>query len=124
MSYRMSVVCSSCLHARLETALRHVLVYLGATDIRARTDDVDGGFLAALQLSQHLIDHTLVDQILQALGGFHAWESFGKRKTTPIMADRRPRPWPVLKPPPATARVPPRRSRTNAAAPHARTRWR
>ena len=59
------------LHALLEAALGHVLVDLGAAHLAAGVDHVHGGFLAALERSQHFIDDAVVDQRLQAQWGSH-----------------------------------------------------
>ncbi|CEE56792.1 hypothetical protein XAC2852_130035 [Xanthomonas citri pv. citri] len=73
------------LHARLETALRHVLVDLGAQDLGACAHHVDGCFLAALQWSQHFVDDAVVDQRLQAVGGFHGLRAPIRHKPAAIM---------------------------------------
>ena len=55
----------------VEAAVLGVLVDLGAADLLAAGDHEDRRFLAALELSQDRIDPAVVDERLQALGGFH-----------------------------------------------------
>src|SRR6185312_8321624 len=62
------------LGALLEAALGHVLVDLGTTHLVARAHDIDRRLLAAFQRSQDLVDHTVVNQRLQAVWGDHAWK--------------------------------------------------
>ena len=53
--------------ALAETALLGVLVDLGAADLVAAADDIDGRFLAAHQLAQHLVDQAFDHQRLESL---------------------------------------------------------
>jgi hypothetical protein len=48
----------------------------------AAPHDVHGRLLAALQRPEHLIDHAFVNQLLQALGGFHASDDFNNSWNT------------------------------------------
>src|SRR3546814_7796308 len=59
------------LHPCLKAALRHVLVDLGEQHLVTWTYHVHRCFLATLERAQHGIDHTIIDQRLQATGDFH-----------------------------------------------------
>ena len=59
------------LRALLEAALPHVAIDLGAADLRAGAHRVDRGFLAGLEGAEDFVDDAVVDQRLQAGGGFH-----------------------------------------------------
>jgi hypothetical protein len=49
-----------------------LLVDLGAADLAAAADDVDRGFLAALELRQDFVDEAVFNKGFNPLGGFHA----------------------------------------------------
>src|SRR6185312_9444353 len=50
--------------ALLETPLGHVAIDLRAANLRAGADQVDGGFLAALERAEHFVNHAIIDERL------------------------------------------------------------
>jgi len=64
----------------VEAALLGFLIDLGAQRLAAAGDDVDRGFLAALQPPDDRLDQAILDQRLQALGYFHAARSVERNR--------------------------------------------
>ena len=54
-----------------EAALLGILVNLGATNVLAAAHDIDGGFLAAHQLPEHLVYKAFFYQRDESFGYFH-----------------------------------------------------
>jgi hypothetical protein len=46
-------------------------VYLGATNVLAATNDIDGGFLAAHQLTQDFVNQAFLNERDESFRGFH-----------------------------------------------------
>src|SRR6185369_2046281 len=59
-----------------ETALVRVLVDLGATDVLAAANDIDGGFLAAHQLAKHLVYKAFFNEGGESFRSFHGSVGF------------------------------------------------
>src|SRR5690606_17111841 len=106
------------LHALLEAALRHVLVDLRAPHLVAAAHHVDGGLLATLERAQYLVDHAVVDQRLQAVGGLHGVLAWGPGHRPPARAAYLRRPGAAALSPRRAAGAPRwRGSKPNAARP-------
>ena len=60
-----------------EAALLGIFVNLGATNVFATAHDIDGGFLAAHQLPEHLVNEAFFNEGGQSFWGFHGYSIGG-----------------------------------------------